>query len=441
MTLVSSRAMHRLLRVFLVASLCLACSKKQEIAVTSTTFSTTAQTATTSSAATTSGSIAHSAEDLLGLASGALVVVKSTPADSNGDAWHMFDEDPLTGWTSDTGKFNEPNVVELADRSVIRNVSFDFASVEYDGRIPRQVTLEMSDTSAKEGFQPIADLTIAQEQKDGVTFPVAAQVPGRWLRITVKSLSGTGGYAQIMELRAFGDRLTKTPPPKVTGTYKTADHEDFLYLTQTGTQVTGCYSHGLAPLVGGMEGRLLKYSYQMPDNDSGPAIAIFSNDGSVFEGRWKMTGVAAEHPRLNPTEYRKESDQPGQCPNAKKPEDQLASDLKRNGRVRLYGINFDSDSATIRDESKPALDLVASMLKTNPEFRITIEGHTDSTSTPQHNQELSESRANAVKAYLAGAGVDAARLTAAGFGATKPVASNDSALGRAENRRVELAKS
>ena len=431
--------MQRLLYLFLMAALCFACSKKQETAVTTTTSSTTAQTATTASTATTG--IAHSAEDLVGLGSGGLVVVKGTSADSNGDAWHMFDEDPLTGWTSDTGKFAEPNVVELADRSVIKNVSFDFASVEYDGRIPKEVVLEMSDTSAKDGFKPIADLTIPQEQKDGVAFPVSAEVPGRWLRITVKSLNGTGGYAQIMELRAFGDRLTNTPPPNVTGTYKTADHEDFLYLTQTGTQVSGCYSHGLAPIVGGMEGRLLKYSYKMPADDSGPAIAIFSNDGSVFEGRWKTTGASAEHPRMNPTEYKKESDQPGKCPNAKKPEDQLASDLKQNGRVRLYGINFDSDSATIRDESKPALDVVASMLKTNPDFKITIEGHTDSTSTPQHNQELSESRANAVKAYLAGAGVDAARLTAAGFGATKPVASNDSALGRAENRRVELAKS
>ena len=148
------------------------------------------------------------------------------------------------------------------------------------------------------------------------------------------------------------------------------------------------------------------------------------------------TRVIADLPERSKVEFR-EAVAPLGTP---KPEDQLASDLKQNGRVRLYGINFDSDSATIRDESKPTLDIVASMLKSNPEFKVTIEGHTDATSTPEHNQELSESRANAVKAYLAGAGVDAARLTAAGFGATKPVATNDNALGRAENRRVELAR-
>jgi outer membrane protein OmpA-like peptidoglycan-associated protein len=59
---------------------------------------------------------------------------------------------------------------------------------------------------------------------------------------------------------------------------------------------------------------------------------------------------------------------------------------------------------------------------------------------PQHNQQLSEKRALAVKAYLVTAGVDTGRLATAGFGATKPVATNDSAIGRAENRRVELVK-
>ena len=110
------------------------------------------------------------------------------------------------------------------------------------------------------------------------------------------------------------------------------------------------------------------------------------------------------------------------------------------GRARVYGINFDTDSDTIKDESKPTLDLVASVLKSNADMKVTVEGHTDSTATPEHNQDLSTRRANAVRQYLVGAGIDAARLDAAGFGATKPVATNDNALGRAANRRVELAR-
>jgi outer membrane protein OmpA-like peptidoglycan-associated protein len=80
------------------------------------------------------------------------------------------------------------------------------------------------------------------------------------------------------------------------------------------------------------------------------------------------------------------------------------------------------------------------MLRTRPQWKITIEGHTDSTASAQHNQELSERRAKAVSQYLANAAVSADRLNAVGYGATRPVAANETALGRAQNRRVELAK-
>ena len=118
----------------------------------------------------------------------------------------------------------------------------------------------------------------------------------------------------------------------------------------------------------------------------------------------------------------------------------MANELKSKGRLRLYGINFDSDSDVLRDESKPTLDQIAAMLKSAADLKLTIEGHTDSTATPEHNQDLSTRRANAVKQYLVTKGIDGGRLDAAGFGATKPVASNDTPLGRAANRRVELAK-
>jgi Outer membrane protein and related peptidoglycan-associated (lipo)proteins len=80
------------------------------------------------------------------------------------------------------------------------------------------------------------------------------------------------------------------------------------------------------------------------------------------------------------------------------------------------------------------------LLKQHPDWTLTIEGHTDSTATPEHNAQLSAKRAEAVKAWLVSAGTGAARLTSQGLGATKPIATNDSALGRASNRRVELVR-
>jgi outer membrane protein OmpA-like peptidoglycan-associated protein len=419
-----------LLAVVLLA----ACPKKHET-VTTTTTAPAAAPATTSSAPA-AGTVAHSGDDLLALANGALVISEGKPSESNGKAWHMLDEDPATGWCSDTGTWNQPIVIEMPVRATIKSVAFDTAKDEWEGRIPKEVLLEISDASARDGFKQVADVTLSGKQADNETFAIATPAPGRWLRVTLKAMN-TGNIAQIMELRAFGDRLEQAAIPNVTGTYKFDLGE--MHLKQEGATVIGCFDHGVAPIVGGMDGRLLKFEWNAENDDRGPAIMIFGSD-RVFGGHWKMTGVAAENPHLDAFDATKSSSEPGTCPQWKPPQDAMAAQLKQSGRVRLYGINFDSDSDVIRPESKPTLDQVAAMLKSSPELKITIEGHTDNTSTPEHNQQLSEKRANAVKQYLVNAGIDGGRLNAAGFGATKPVASNDSALGRAENRRVELSK-
>ena len=115
-------------------------------------------------------------------------------------------------------------------------------------------------------------------------------------------------------------------------------------------------------------------------------------------------------------------------------------ELQSEGRARLYGILFDTDSDHLKDESKPTLDALVATAHNQPSWSFSIEGHTDNTGSDAHNQALSEKRAISVKAYLVAAGVDASRLTTQGFGSSQPVASNDTALGRAQNRRVEIVK-
>lgn len=80
------------------------------------------------------------------------------------------------------------------------------------------------------------------------------------------------------------------------------------------------------------------------------------------------------------------------------------------------------------------------LLAESPDLRLAVQGHTDNTSTPAHNQQLSEARARAVAASLTAQGVAAGRLQAAGFGQTRPLADNATDAGRARNRRVELVK-
>ena len=113
--------------------------------------------------------------------------------------------------------------------------------------------------------------------------------------------------------------------------------------------------------------------------------------------------------------------------------------LNRDGHVALY-INFDTGKSIIRDESKPVIDQIVQMMKSNPDLKIGVEGHTDNVGTPASNKTLSEARAKSVVSAIVAQGVSADRLSPAGFGQDKPIADNNTEEGRAKNRRVELVK-
>ncbi|WP_374591709.1 OmpA family protein [Novosphingobium sp.] len=102
------------------------------------------------------------------------------------------------------------------------------------------------------------------------------------------------------------------------------------------------------------------------------------------------------------------------------------------------GVTFDVGSSTLKPEFRATLDKVAQSLIQYPNSLVDVYGHTDSTGSDAFNQTLSESRARTVMNYLISRGVPAARLRSQGFGETMPVASNDTADGRAKNRRVEI---
>lgn len=101
-------------------------------------------------------------------------------------------------------------------------------------------------------------------------------------------------------------------------------------------------------------------------------------------------------------------------------------------------IQFEPNTATIRPESFPVLDEVASILKERAALEVMIVGHTDSSGNASANLRLSQERADAVKGYLVSKGIVISRLQAVGRGAREPVASNDTEAGRAANRRVEF---
>jgi outer membrane protein OmpA-like peptidoglycan-associated protein len=112
--------------------------------------------------------------------------------------------------------------------------------------------------------------------------------------------------------------------------------------------------------------------------------------------------------------------------------------IEVNAAVTLKNIFFDFDKYSLKPESKVELDRLVSLLRQNPSVKIRINGYTDSVGTPQHNLQLSQHRAQAVVNYLESKGIAASRLSAKGYGASHPVASNETEEGRALNRRTEV---
>lgn len=107
-------------------------------------------------------------------------------------------------------------------------------------------------------------------------------------------------------------------------------------------------------------------------------------------------------------------------------------------KLILEGVNFDYDKATLRPEAAATLDQMAETLKEWGDIKVEVAGHTDSRGRDAYNQRLSARRANAVRDYLIGKGIDADRLSAKGYGESMPVADNNTEEGRYKNRRVEL---
>lgn len=118
----------------------------------------------------------------------------------------------------------------------------------------------------------------------------------------------------------------------------------------------------------------------------------------------------------------------------------IRSALDTDGKIVAHGIHFDTGSDRIRPESASTLRAILELLEADPALRFSVEGHTDNQGGSTVNQPLSEKRAAAVKGWLLAKGIAPDRLAARGWGETKPLSSNDSPEGRANNRRVEFVR-
>lgn len=376
------------------------------------------------------------ADNLASFGAGALIVKEPVAYDSKWSGFWLLDEDPHSGYASPKGDVGAKEfVIELADIDRIDEVSFDISSVDGEGRGAKQVTASLGDAVGGP-WKPLVAATLVAG-KDNQRFKATPQT-GRYLRIAVATNQGSADYVELMGVGAFGTVVTKQTMPDASGAY---DSEFGTFrVKQLGVQGVGCYEHknGLIQN-GGFDGRVLRFTWSETfagETRSGPAVLVFPADGKTFLGLWWNGNEPAPAGRWD---GKLASRTIGVCPHyAFKPQSAVSDALAQSGRARVYGILFDTDSDRLKPESTAVLDELVAVAKA--EKSLTIEGHTDNTGTPAHNQTLSDQRAAAVKKYLVAHGVAADHLKTKGFGATVPVSTNDTSLGRSQNRRVEVTR-
>ena len=184
----------------------------------------------------------------------------------------------------------------------------------------------------------------------------------------------------------------------------------------------------LGAAIGGTAGGMLTSEYEGGDGGRDSEVAAIAAAGAVGGG---LIGTLLGHLICDPV---KEAPPPPPPPPVAKP----APPAPGTKITEIKGPHFDFDKATIKPEGQRRLDDVVRLMRDNPNLRIMAVGHTDSVGSDAYNLKLGHRRAKSVADYLSSQGVSPSRIDVRSEGKSRPVASNATAEGRAENRRVEI---
>jgi outer membrane protein OmpA-like peptidoglycan-associated protein len=353
--------------------------------------------------------------------------------------------------------------------------------------VPQRMEFAVSQ-SPQTDFKVIAVYDVPEKYRDDwkgnpfdFSVPVNQKISGRYVRLTL--LNAKQGYFGLRYFNAYGRFDQPAKLRNFNGVYSTQKFESdggsteadstmvfpsdstkkpYIVLHQQEGQIQGCYILAdvkdanknikaqsiLGKFSGGAEGNLYRFTRTYAEDGSHRSgVITLSSDGK--EAHLAMLNEikpSDKEDRFYRIVLTRVSDQPIPCATSaekeKTPADTMKEAIDKTGKVQLYGVNFDFDSDVLHPESSAVLDDVVKLAQANPGWKFEVAGHTDGRGADTYNQSLSERRAASVVRYLTQAGIAASRLTAKGYGKTRPLIpeTNDSEAARAQNRRVELVK-
>jgi outer membrane protein OmpA-like peptidoglycan-associated protein len=352
-------------------------------------------------------------------------------------AWGLTDGSDESGWCSAQGKHIGATYVWELDttwRLDTLALSTKNLTEERDPGVSAK-TIELFTALADGAWKSVGRFDVGKQDRRSHALPKNTEAAR--VKIVVISNHGNAEYVELAEIDLLGVRLAPVPTRKLDGDYQTTFGP--MRIVSGGDQIYGCYdwAKGGSLIWGTVIGRVARVAWwELHQNENvrqGTATFSVPRQGDQIRGLWYEDGALKGEwvgPKVRAAEGPK-------CKPEKK--GQLASGLKRQGRVVLYGIRFDTAADVPRADSDATLAELLTAVKAQGDVRVAIEGHTDATADATYNLDLSNRRARSVVAWLTRKGIAPARLEAKGYGQTRPVADNATAEGRALNRRVEVS--
>jgi outer membrane protein OmpA-like peptidoglycan-associated protein len=347
------------------------------------------------------------------------------------------------GWSIRQGeKFPYEFIFELPLPASIDKFGFNtVCEEEFPGISAKDVSIFISTTSSTDGYIEAGHFTLLNNNPQQY-FSIEKQTV-RWIKLIIHSNHGYDGLTELMEFEAWG---TLNPiidkPVDLTGDWVST--WGTVSIRQIGASIHGCYQYRNGKIVNaGIDNHILTFDWkETGPNGLGKAILVLNEESKRLNGIWCFKN---DFSKYGVWTFDKKSNSPSLCykdsinpEEQKQLTEQFKQDLFEQGKIVMYGINFESNSATLKQESIESLNQILTLLNENKALKIRIEGHTDNTGSKENNKRLSAQRASSVKDYLVQKGIKQERLTMEGKGDSTPISTNETELGKATNRRVEF---
>lgn len=360
----------------------------------------------------------------------------------------LFDLSSKVWCSPENDPYPHTFIIEFNETFVIEKLVFDNRCEDYNGISTKDISIAYSNENPSiDNFNNEVNYTLkAQSINEFNVEPKEA----RAIKITINSNHGNDKFTELTEFKAYGRH--KTPEINlidINGEWNT--NWGSVNFVQNGTSVSGSYEYmnGLIKY-GGINRNSISFKWiENKMNRDGWALMFLNESGTRLTGvwcngeNWNDYGFwIMDRDKGTPFSLKKDKKEEHKIvlsENYKSIVKELKNTIEKEGKIVLYGINFETNSAKINPNSNVVLNQLASLMLENENINIKIEGHTDNVGSEESNEALSKERAMATKKFIVDSfNISANRITTDGKGESKPIADNNTEAGRFANRRVEI---